>query len=284
VPIAERRRALFAALVAVLVLTLPGIALARDGKDKSTDERAEQTTEKGEAPEPAEVLSTLPVLGAGLNITIGRDEEGAIASIALDPDTATIVKESDHYVVFLLEDGDTKVLVKSGKGYVQTSVRADDTADVAGDGAWSADVFGSGDIVVPYSTAFDGITPTITLGAITVPDGVTAEVGEPWAKTSDDADKAYAKVKVELASDDQKAVLSLTAKTYVNDEGETKVEVSATLSSRDRVKCRNGRWRDWDDRRGDRDWDSRRWDHERDHRRGDRDRHRDRDSGGTDDG
>lgn len=295
--LAERRKALIAALVAALVLALPGVALAHEdeaatGTDEKVSAESAETVEaeETESPEPAEVLSTLPVLGSGLNITIGRDEEGGISSIALDPDTATIVKEGDHRVVFLLEDGNTEVVVKSGKGYVQTTVRADATADVTGDGSWSADVFGNGLVTVPYNIAFDGITPIISVGSVIAPDGVAAEVGEVKTKTSDDADKAYSKVKIALASGEETAVVSLKAKVYVNDEGDTKVKVSATLISRDRVKCRNGdgfrRDRDdrdgdrWDgrghDRGGDRDWG----DKDKDHHRGDHDGSGDDDTGG----
>lgn len=283
--LATHRKALIATLVTVMVLALPGVALANDNKDTSTTDQA-VTTEEVPTPEPTEVLSTLPVtlpvLGAGLDITIVRDDQGAISSIALDPNQADIVKETDHRVIFLLqEDGTTKISVKSGKGFVQTTVRADDTAKVTGDGAWSADVFGNGLVTVPYNVSFDGITPTISVGSVTTPAGVTAEVGELKTKTSDDADKAYSKVKIQLTSGDQTATLTLKAKVYVTDEGATKVKVSATLSSRDRVKCRNegrsdGNWdaagKDWRSTRdgGDRSWsDHTSWHGDRGSRRGD---------------
>ncbi|MGB8360435.1 MAG: hypothetical protein WCE80_03470 [Acidimicrobiia bacterium] len=277
--LARRRKPLIATLAAAMVLTLPGVALAHDTTDTTTDTAA---TEEVPTPEPTEVLSTLPVLGAGLNITIGRDDQGAISSIALDPDTATVLKEGDHRVIFLLADGNTQVVVKSGKGFVQTTVRGDAT-NVGGDGAWSADVFGNGLVTVPYNVSFDGTTPTMSVGAVTVPGGVTAEVGDPKTKTSDDADKAYTKVKVKLTFGDQTATLSLKAKTYVDDEGATKVKVSATLSSRDRVNChdvgrdhdggdRDSVGRDWKSDRGSGDrtrGDHEKWHGDRDSRRGD---------------
>lgn len=263
-----------------MVLTLPGVALAHDTTDTTTTDTA--TTEEVPTPEPAEVLSTLPVLGAGLNITIGRDDQGAISSIALDPDTATVVKEGDHRVIFLLADGNTQVVVKSGKGFVQTTVRGDATS-VGGDGAWSADVFGNGLVTVPYNVSFDGTTPTISVGGVTTPADVTAEVGDPKTKTSDDGDKGYTKVKVKLTFGDQTATLSLKAKAYIDDDGATKVKVSATLSSRDRVKChdegrdhdgrdRDSAAKDWKSDRssGDRNrGDHEKWHGDRDSRRGD---------------
>lgn len=254
------RLRLVTAVVFALVLTLPGVALAGEKKTETPEvetpeaetTEVETTTEEAEElpVEVTSVLSTLPVLGSGLDVTITRDDDGAIESVALDPnDGATTTKENDHRVVFLLGDGDTEVIVKSVRGFTQTKVKADSTADVAGSGAWSADVFGTGTVTIPYSVSFDGVTPTIAVneGSIVTPGDVTVEIGEGKTKTSDDEDHAFYSLRVKLSSGDQTAVLKLRAKVRVTEEGETKVSVSATLSSRDRVKCHLG------DRRGDRD-------------------------------
>jgi hypothetical protein len=278
----NKHRTWFTALVLAIAMALPGVAYGQD-KDSAEDtaaDTAEETTEESKsADEVASVLSTIPILGSGLDMTITRDDKGEIASVSLDPSNgATPTKEGDHKVVFLMEDGDTEVIVKSTKGIVQTKVKADAPEDVSGDGAWSGDVFGNGTVTVPYSVAFDGITPSISVGAISAPGDVTAEIGEGKVKTSDDGDRSFYAVKVELGSGDQTAVLGLVAKAKVNDEGETKLEVSATLFSKDRVRCwfgegRRGEFadRDRDDRKDD---DGDRWDrdHDRDQARGDRDR------------
>lgn len=283
----DRKRVWVTTLAVVMAMTLPGVALAHDSDEKDP----EATTAEAEtSQELSSVLATLPVLGSGLNVTITRDEKGEIASVALDPsDGATQVKDGDHRVVFVLGEDGPRVIVKSAKGIVSTKVKADDPADAAGDGVWSGDVFGNGVITIPYNVSFDGITPTITVGTITAPDGVTATVGEPRTKTSDDGDRAVYKVKVVLESGDDDAVVKLYAKTKVNDEGETRVSVSATLLSKDRAKWWWGKDRDHDrdrDHKWDRDNDKRDRDHkwdrdddrDRNHDRdGDRDRDRDRD-------
>jgi len=268
-----------------VVVALPGIAQAEDAEKEPTGDETTVTESTTPEHQITEVLSTLPVLGSGLNVTITRDDEGAIASVGLDPaDGATIVKEKDHKVVFLLSDGDTEVVVKARGGLVQTKVKADATADVTGPGSWSADVFGNGAVTIPYTVSFDGNTPTITIGEVVGPEGVTAEVREPKTRTSDDGDKSSYKIKVKLTSGDDTAKVSFVAKTRVNDEGEVKVSLAVTVSSRDHSK-----WDDDDDnRRGDKrdgddddddDDDDRRGDH-----KGDGDNDGDDNDGGDNDG
>lgn len=282
----DRKRVWVTTLAVVMVMTLPGVALAHDSEEKDPEATiAEAETSQ----ELSSVLATLPVLGSGLNVTITRDDNGEIASVALDPsDSANQIKDGDHRVVFVLGEDGPRVIVKSAKGIVSTNVKADDPADAAGDGFWSGDVFGNGVITIPYNVSFDGITPTITVGTVTAPDGVTATVSEPRAKTSDDGDRAVYKVKVVLESGDDDAVVKLYAKTKVNDEGETRVSVSATLLSKDRAKWWWGRDRDHDrDHKWDRDDDKRdrdhKWDRDNDRDRDNRDRDdRDRDRGDRD--
>jgi hypothetical protein len=275
----DRRETLIACLAMAVVVALPGIAQAGDEAQEPTGDDPVVTETTTPEHEITEVLSTLPVLGSGLNVTITRDEDGAISAVGLDPaDGATIVKEKDHKVVFLLSDGDTQVVVKARGGSVQTKVKADATADITGPGSWSADVFGTGAVTIPYTVSFDGNTPTITIGDVAVPAGVTAEVGEPKSRTSDDGDKSSYKVKVKLTSDDgdDTAKVSLVVKTRVNDEGEIKVSLAVTVSTRDRDKHD-----DDDDRRGDKR-DREDGDNDGD-RRGDKRDHDDDDRGDGDD-
>ncbi len=266
----ERRKTLIACLALAGLLTVPGVAQAGD-KTEGTDTTAPETTTTAPEHEITEVLSTLPVLGSGLNVTIARDDNGKIESVSLDPDTgATVVAEKDHKVVFLLSDGETTVTVKARGNAVQTKVRSNATDNVAGPGSWSADVFGNGPVTIPYTVSFEGITPTVTLGDIVLPDGVTAEVGEPKTRVSDDGDKASTKLKVRLSTDDDRAKVSFVVKTRVDEDGEVKVSLSVTVSDRHRHhdKDHDGRGK-WDrDDRGD-------GDHNRD-----RGRDRDDDRGG----
>jgi len=236
----HRRRTLIAALAMAVTVALPGVAQAGDDDTAATD--AEATAADTQV---TEVVSTLPVLGAGLSVTIARDETGTISSVGLDPaDGATILKEKDHKVVFLLSDGETQVVVKARKNSVQTKVKADATADLTGPGAWTADVFGTGDVTIPYTVAFEGNTPIITIGDVIAPDGIVAETGEAKTRASDDGEKAFTKVKVRLLSGEDTARVSFEARTHVNDDGELRVSLTVSLSTHDRDKHR-----DQDDRR-----------------------------------
>jgi hypothetical protein len=163
-------------------------------------------------------------------------------------------------------------------------VKAKATADVTGPGTWMADVFGNGDVLIPYDVSFSGNTPTITIGAITTPSGVTAEVGEPKTRTSEDGDKAVFKVKVALTSGEESAKVSFVAKVRVEDDGQVKVRLAVSLSSHDRVECREGEdGGDREGRHGDR-WNKDDGDNQRaDRNRGDDDGDRRGDGGGDDD-
>jgi hypothetical protein len=259
-----RLRILIWVIAALMVAAIPGVAFAGDGDPTSeTDEYV-----------ITEVLATVPVLGAGLDLTITRGLDGAIESVALDPAAgATVLRESDHKVVFLLADGNTEVKIKSKDGRVQTKVSADSTADVTGPGSWSADVFGNGVVTVPYTVSFNGNAPTITVGQIVVPAGVTAEIGEPRID-SDDGEEFYYRISVSLTSGEEGAKLTLKAKTEIDEgDGEVEVRVAASLSDRDHH-------RDHDDDGEREKWDGKDDDHDSG---GDRDRDRSDDRGDDDD-
>ena len=307
-----RTRVLLATLAMAVVAAMPGIAQAET--EPQEEESTATTVPETEVPPVTNVTSVLPVLGSGLTVSLTRDDTGTITEVALDPSGATIVKEGDHKVVFLLADGDTQVVVKSFSksegddgeataGGVKTTVTADATADVTGPGSWSADVFGTGLVTIPYTVAFDGNTPSITIGDIVLPEGVTAEISDPKIKASDE--KSKFKIKVTLISGEDQARVSFVASTHLDDDGELDVKLAVTLDARNHVRC------GWDrDDRGDRDErendddqvgatagfgdggdrrdnddgdddDDRRGDHRHDNDDGDRDRDRDR---GDDDG
>jgi hypothetical protein len=102
-------------------------------------------------------------------------------------------------------------------------------------------------VTIPYTVAFDGNTPSITIGDIVLPEGVTAEISEPKVKTSDE--KSKFKIKVTLISGEDKARVSFLASTRLDDDGELDVKLAVTLDARNHVQCG---W-DRDDSRGDRD-------------------------------
>jgi len=257
-----RRKAPMWLLAVAVAMATPGVALADDDKTEAADTTVTEPESELTEEEITEVLSSLPVLGTGLNVTIARDDDGEIASVALDPaDGSTVIKEKDHKMVFLLGDGDTRVVVKVRRDSIQTQVKADATADVTGPGSWSADVFGNGSVTIPYTVSFDGNAPAIAIGEIVTPEGVSAEVGEPKARVSDEGDKASFKVKVRLVSGEEKARVTLVAKTYVDDDGEVKVRFAVSLSERDRDEHRDRDDDDWREKSRDHDRD----DDDRDH-------------------
>jgi hypothetical protein len=256
-----RRKTLIAIVAMAAVMALPGIALAGDSGGEATEEETtEEDTTTTTTPQHQvnQVVQTLPVLATGLAVTIDRDETGAISVVGLDD--ATVIKEKDHKIAFLLSDGSTEVVFKAKAGFIQTKVKAQATAEVTGPGSWSADVFGNGIVTIPYEVTFEGNTPQIAIGAVEGPAGVTSEVGDPKVRTSEDGDKSSFKVKVKLTSGEDTAKVSFVAKVRVNDEGEVKVALSVSLSSRDRVHCwddddrHDGKWDrdDDDDERADR--------------------------------
>lgn len=223
----NKRTRWWTTLLVVLAMAIPGVAQAQE-----EDAPSEEPT--AEAPEAATVLSTIPVLGAGLNLTIERNEDGTIASVGVDPsDGTTVQMEEDHKIVILLGDDDTEVAVKSMDDVVQTKVTADDPVDVSGDGVWTGDVFGTGDVSIPYSITFDGNVPTITVGEITAPADVSATITEAEAQATDEGDKASYAIGVLLTSGESEAKVTLRTKTTVNEEGETSVVVIVTLIYRD---------------------------------------------------
>lgn len=227
----SRRTTWWTALLVVLAMALPAVAQAQETTDETTDE---QVTE---VPEAASVLATLPVLGSGLNLTIDRNEDGTIASVTLDPsDGTTVEMEEDNKIVILLADGDTELAVKSEDDKVQTKVTADDPADVSGDGVWTGDVFGTGEVSIPYSVSFDGNVPTITVGAVTAPADVTSALTEPEAKASDTGDASSYAIGVQLTSGENQAKVTLATRTKVNEDGETIVVVIVNLIYRDQVE------------------------------------------------
>lgn len=256
----ERRKMLLFGLVMAMTVALPGLAQAGTAEEPTSTTTAEEPP----APPVTEVTSVLPVLGSGLTVSLTRDEAGVITQVALDPAGATVVEESDHKVVFLLADGDTQVVVKSfgskGKdgddpkaGGVKTTVTADATTDVTGPGSWSADVFGTGVVTIPYTVSFDGNTPNIEIGEVVAPEGVTAEVGEPKVRSGDE--KSKFRISVKLTSGDIRAKVSFLASTRVDDDGQLEVKLAVTLDARDHVRCGWGHDGDHKWERGDRDHD-----------------------------
>lgn len=235
---------------------------ATDGEKTETTEATTEEVAQEAEPEPVvltEVSSTLPVLGSGLTVSVTIGEDGTVTEVGLDPaGDATLVRESDHGVKFEMGDGETKVSVRAGSHGAVTTVRSNSLENVSGDGAFAADVFGTGTVTIPYTVGQDADgAPTVTVGTIDAPSDVTAEVRDGAqicrAETAD-------AVLVSLQSGDQSAIVWIKVRVRELDDGTVKAAVSTGIWTGDRHRGWGHRgdrgersdWRDGDrgDRRG----------------------------------
>jgi hypothetical protein len=139
--------------------------------------------------------ATLPLLGTAVSITL--DDVGNISAVTLTPTGSfTATRVEPHTVRFAAADGTSKISVRAKGDKLSMVAHAASLAALSGSGTWSADVFGTGSpSTVPYVIGADADgKPTITLGAITVPGGVTFEIKPPTTKTSDHEVETSARV------------------------------------------------------------------------------------------
>ncbi|MGZ3640936.1 MAG: hypothetical protein ACXVAI_01590 [Candidatus Limnocylindrales bacterium] len=170
-----RRSALMGGLVLLaLLLVFPASALA------NTNEPIAQTGGMSN--------TIVPLIGTPLSVDVALDPTtGNISSVTLNPAlTKDTAKSNDHFMVFANSDGSTKVLVKAKGSTLSISARVKSLGDLVGNGTWSAAVFGgSAKSTVQYAIGKDGSgNPTVTIGAISTPAGVTAQKAPPTLKTA----------------------------------------------------------------------------------------------------
>ena len=130
------------------------------------------------------MTAVLPLMGTTLTVGVALDDVGNISGVTLDPsDTLSSTSTAKDVVKFSNADGSVKVTVKASGD--RMAVKAKSTlANLLGNGSWSADVFGTGKATVDYSIGKDADgNPTVTIGDITTPSGVTATKLDPAAKT-----------------------------------------------------------------------------------------------------
>lgn len=145
-----------------LVLALPGGALA------NTNEPIAQT---------GGMEATLPLLGSTLTVGVTLDDVGKITGVSLSPSGAvTKTESSDAAVKFSDSAGTTQVVVRARGAKETIAAKVKSLADITGTGSWKADVFGTGaSSTVAYTIGADGEgKPTVAIGAISAPSGVTA--------------------------------------------------------------------------------------------------------------
>jgi len=182
--LARRAGAMFGITLATLMLAFPGLVAA------TTNEPIAQT---------GGMTATFPLLGTNLTVGVTLNSVGDVSDVALDP-SGTLTKTSGdgtHMVKFSNADGSVKVSVRAGGSSL--TIRAKSTlADLSGQSTWAADVFGTGTkSTVKYTIGSNGGLPTLTIGAITTPSGVTSAVVTPVSKASGDKSKDGDKAKVQ---------------------------------------------------------------------------------------
>ena len=167
----KRRTALVVGLMAAaLLLIIPGSVLA------NTNEPIAQT---------GGMSATLPLMGTSLQVDIALDTVGVIKTVDVNPLSGmTQTKTDPGYVRFATSDGKTSVSVLARGGRLALTERTT-LGNLAGNGSWSADVFGTkAKSTVAYTIGKDGSgNPTVTLGAISPAAGVTA-TADPTATKS----------------------------------------------------------------------------------------------------
>jgi hypothetical protein len=183
--------------------------------------------------------ASLPLLGTTLIVDVALDELGNISGVTLNPSAAlSSTSTAKDMVKFSNADGSVKVTVKASGDRLAIKARASlDT--LLGSGTWSANVFGTGKASVDYTIGKDADgNPTVTLGAITAPSGVSATKTAPWSKPKSSSKKeegsegrAWASAGVTFSHDGFTKRLSITISNRLPD-GPAKLSI--ILSGRDR--------------------------------------------------
>jgi hypothetical protein len=174
----------------------------------------------------------LPLIGTPLTVKVSLDGVGDISGVTLDPSGALSGTSSAKDVVkFSNADGSVKVTVKASGDHMAIKAKAD-LAKLLGDGAWSANVFGTGDAKVAYTIGKDGNgNPTVSIGAVSAPSGVDSTKLDPKSKTS--GKFAWASAGVLFSHDGFTKRLTISIGTHKTDGS---ARLSIVLSGRDRQK------------------------------------------------
>jgi len=226
--VARQAGALFGIALATLMLAFPGLVAA------TTNEPIAQT---------GGMTATFPLLGTALTVDVTLNDVGDISDVALDP-TGSLTKTAGdtHMVKFSNTGGTAMVAVRAGGSSL--SIKAKSTlADLSGQSSWAADVFGSGTkSTVKYTIGSDAGAPTLVIGAITTPSGVTSAVITPASKAGADkakggdkakGDRAWAFGGVTFTSGGYTKHLWISVSANKTDGAAT---VAITLSGRDKLK------------------------------------------------
>lgn len=181
--------------------------------------------------------ATIPLLGASLTIDVVLDPVGNLSSVGLNPvGDFSATKVGPHAVSFEnTADGTTHVSIKAKGDKLSLKASAGTLAALTGPGTWTADVFGTGEMTtVAYTIGDDGTgLPTLALGAIGAPAGITVTPGTPETKTEDDGAKTS--VRIDFAADGFVKKLKISVSVKFED-GDQQARLKIELSGKDKQK------------------------------------------------
>jgi hypothetical protein len=175
----------------------------------------------------------LPLLGTTLKVDLTLDGVGNISGVALTDPTGTLSQtSSDKSVVKFANSGGTvKVTVKASGDRLAIKAKAS-LGSLLGAGSWSSNVFGTGKATVAYTIGKNGSgDPTVSIGTVSVPGGVTATKLDPKSKSS--TKWAWASAGVSFASSGftKRLTISISEK---KPDGSARLAI--VLSGRDKQK------------------------------------------------
>jgi hypothetical protein len=176
--------------------------------------------------------ATLPLLGTSLTVDVTLDGVGNISGVALNPTGVVSQTSADKSVVKFSNSGGTvKVTVRASGDHMAIKAKAK-LGDLLGAGSWSANVFGTGSATVKYTVGKDGSgDPTVSIGTITTPGGVTATKVGP--KSGADAKRAWAFAGVTFSSNGFTKRLTISVSEKKSDGS---ARLAIVLSGRDKQK------------------------------------------------
>jgi hypothetical protein len=118
----------------------------------------------------------MPLAGGSQRMSIVIDANtGGLTSVTIDPSSGFVATKAEaHRVTFRNSSVPVKLEVKVDGNTLSSRLTARSLTTIIGSGSWTGDLFATGDVVVPYTVGQDaGGRPTLRLGNLTVPAGVT---------------------------------------------------------------------------------------------------------------
>lgn len=181
------------------------------------------------------MTATLPLLGVPLKVAVTLDVVGNVSNVDLDPvGDFSATQVGPHAVSFATADGSTKVKIKARGDRMSVRASTGSLDNLLGSGAWTADLFGTGETTeVDYTVgaAVDG-TPTLTVDGVTAPADVTVDQQPVQTWSGKHGSSAWARMTFARDGFTKK----LTIKVSLRNDGDRPASLTFELSGRDRQK------------------------------------------------